>query len=108
MDYYKKERVFGEIGREIADKVFGPAPFKVGDLVRHPFGHLVEITDGEYWGRRGLSNFWYWRDVRPDGTLSKEEKSGYGWRNASASRPQNARALWRALQALFGARQQCQ
>ena len=87
MDYYKNERVFGDIGREIADKVFGPAPFKVGDLVRHPFGHLVEITDGEYWGRRGLSNFWYWRDVLPDGTLSKEEKSGYGWRNAPATRP---------------------
>lgn len=82
--------MFGEIGRDIAEKMLGPAPFKIGDLVRHPFGHLVEITDGEYWGRMGLSNFWYWRDVLPDGTLSNEERSGYGWCVSSAKRAQTA------------------
>src|SRR5262245_21766418 len=93
MRYSKRERVFGEGGREVAEKVFGPAPFKIGDLVRHPFGHLVEITDGEYWGRQGLSNFWYWRDVLPDGALSIVEKSGYGWCVTPAKRARQARSL---------------
>jgi len=48
--------------------------WKVGDVVRHPDGYDVEITSGQFMGKYGLSNFWYWRSV-DDG----EKEHGYGW-----------------------------
>ena len=65
--------------REIVEKYIGPAPFAVGDRVKHPDGRLVEITDGQYWGEHGLSNWWGWRAVLKNGSLSKRRESGYGW-----------------------------
>lgn len=65
--------------RAITEEVSGGPPFAVGDVVTHPSGRKVKITSGQYWGDRGVSNFWYWREVRPNGTLGKEEH-GYGWR----------------------------
>ena len=65
--------------RELAESVIGEAPFEVGDRVIHPKDGLVEITSGQYWGTHGLSNFWYWKKVLPDGTLDSEERHGYGW-----------------------------
>ncbi|MEQ1891054.1 MAG: hypothetical protein ABL998_00810 [Planctomycetota bacterium] len=53
----------------------GERPLKVGDVVRHPdTGRTVRITDGQYWGEYGLSNFWYWQDAE-----TGEPGNGYGW-----------------------------
>lgn len=37
----------------------------------------VLITNGQYYSNGRLSNFWTWRRILPDGTLSEEE-CGYG------------------------------
>jgi hypothetical protein len=66
--------------KEITESVIGPSPFEIGDRVVHPSGRLVEIVDGQYWGTHGFSNFWYWREVLPDGrSLSLKLENGYGW-----------------------------
>jgi hypothetical protein len=65
--------------REIVEREMGGAPFAVGDRVKHPDGRTVEITSGQYWGTYGLSNFWHWREVLADGTLSATDEHGYGW-----------------------------
>lgn len=41
-------------------------------------GRLIEIEDGKFWGTSGVSNFWYWREVLEDGTLSEVKEHGYG------------------------------
>jgi len=59
---------------------------KIGTIVRHTgwkFEHDenypcdVLITGGQYMSQTGVSNFWDWRRVLPDGSLSKTEH-GYG------------------------------
>jgi hypothetical protein len=66
--------------KELTEGVLGGAPFAIGDVVTHPTGRTVRIMDGQYWGTHGLSNFWYWREVLPDGGLSETLEHGYGWR----------------------------
>ena len=52
-----------------------PAPILVGKRLRHPGDNgLVEIVGGD-----AESNWWDWRVVLPDGTLSSKVESGYGW-----------------------------
>ena len=46
---------------------------KLGDQVKHPEHGLVTITGGQYWGERGVSNFWYWEDAKG------KKHHGYGW-----------------------------
>lgn len=68
--------------KNLVEDVFGnpeSASFRVGKRVTHPDGRTVEITGGQFWGQFGLSNFWEWREVMPDGSLSEHEESGYGW-----------------------------
>jgi hypothetical protein len=67
--------------KDLTEGVLGGPPFKIGDVVKHPDGRTVQITDGQFWGAHGLSNFWYWREVRSDGSLDPvvESGSGYGW-----------------------------
>ncbi len=65
--------------KDFTEKHKGRAPFKIGDIVARPSGRKVKITDGQYWGTHGISNFWYWREVLKDNTLSKKEEHGYGW-----------------------------
>lgn len=65
--------------RQLTESVLGGAPFAIGDRVKHPDGRTVEITKGRFWGTHGLSNFWYWREVMPNGELSATEEHGYGW-----------------------------
>ena len=64
--------------KDFTSSVLGPQHFAVGDVGKHPDGRMVKITSGQYWGEHGLSNFWYWREVKPDGSLGEEEH-GYGW-----------------------------
>lgn len=54
---------------------------EIGMETVHPeTGKLVKIVDGQYWGMYGLSNFWWWRKIMPDGSLSEALEQGYGWR----------------------------
>lgn len=64
--------------KELVEDCLGGAPFAVGDTVKHPSGRAVKIVEGQYWGERGLSNFWSWREVYKDGRLGPKEH-GYGW-----------------------------
>jgi len=65
--------------RNIVEREFG-GHLEVGMVTTNPeTGKAVRITDGQYWGEHGLSNFWYWREVLPDGSLSEVEGHGYGW-----------------------------
>jgi hypothetical protein len=50
----------------------------VGLVTKHPDGRTVKIVDGAFWRNGRLSNFWDWREVKPNGRLGKVE-SGYGW-----------------------------
>jgi hypothetical protein len=58
---------------------FMPCNMKIGEITTHPDGRKVKIISGQYWGTYGLSNFWYWREVLQDGTLSEKIEHGYGW-----------------------------
>lgn len=66
-------------------KHYGP-PLEVGMVTKHPDGRTVKILSGHFldpvYGR--LSNFWNWREVLPDGTLSETLESGYGWKVVEA------------------------
>jgi hypothetical protein len=64
--------------KDLTERTLGGSPFKIGDQVKHPSGRTVKITDGQYWGEHGLSNFWGWREVLADGSLGPQE-NGYGW-----------------------------
>ena len=64
--------------KQTVENILGPSKMKVGDIVDHPDGRKVLIIAGQYWGRNGISNFWYWREVKKDGSLGKQEH-GYGW-----------------------------
>jgi hypothetical protein len=65
--------------QDMVSSVLGSSPFKIGDVVTHPSGRTVEITEGQYWGTYGISNHWRWKEVMADGTYGPEEH-GYGWR----------------------------
>ncbi len=65
--------------REITEEFIGGSQLKVGATVQHPDGRTVKITKGQYWGEFGVSNFWYWCEVKEDGSMGPEEH-GYGWR----------------------------
>ncbi len=64
--------------KELTEEVFGQSSMRIGATIRHPKGYLVKVIDGQYWGTYGVSNFWSWRRVKPDGSLGKLVQ-GYGW-----------------------------
>lgn len=71
--------------REMTESVMGGPPCAVGEY-RLIDGQPCRIVSGQYWGQFGLSNHWSWKVVLPNGSLSKEEKSGYGdsnWKKLS-------------------------
>lgn len=51
----------------------------IGKTIKHPDGRTVKITDGQFWGTHGVSNFWYWREVLKNGELAEIVENGYGW-----------------------------
>jgi hypothetical protein len=65
--------------KELINEVHPFSKVKIGDQLGHPSGRKVQITNGQFWGTRGVSNFWYWREVLPDGNLGPDEECGYGW-----------------------------
>lgn len=64
--------------QKLVEDTFGPNELHRGLECLHKDGRRVKITSGRYWGAHGVSNFWYWREVMPDGTLSDDEEHGYG------------------------------
>lgn len=61
-------------------EAYGTRPLRVGDVVKHPDdGRTVQIVGGRYWGDFGISNFWDWQEVLPDGSLAQQKECGYGW-----------------------------
>jgi hypothetical protein len=68
--------------QDIVMEVYGKygSPLHVGLVTTNPETQkTVKITDGRFWGEHGLSNFWYWKEVFPNGELSETEERGYGW-----------------------------
>lgn len=64
--------------KDVTEGVFGESKMEVGAVVKHPDGRDVLVTRGRLWGEHGWSNFWYWKEVLPDGAYGNEE-CGYGW-----------------------------
>ena len=62
------------LGRQIVEEVGFPGMrLRVGGRYLHHEDGPIIITDGQFWGLHGLSNFWYWT-VEETG----ETKHGYG------------------------------
>lgn len=59
--------------------LLGESELRIGLVTKHPDGRTVKIVSGQYLGMYGVSNFWKWREVKPNGILSEKEESGYGW-----------------------------
>lgn len=64
--------------KDMVERVCGGSPFEIGDIVTHKKHGQVKIVSGKYWGTYGISNFWNWKKVLPDGSLSKKTYHGYG------------------------------
>lgn len=66
--------------KELVAESFGSNHLRVGMVTVHPHtGRIVKIVSGDYWTKHGISNFWHWREVLPDGSLSDVDEKGYGW-----------------------------
>jgi hypothetical protein len=63
--------------RELVDEVV-PGLLSVGAELQHPDGRMVVIVAGSRWEVGGVSNWWLWHEVLPDGTFGDVE-GGYGW-----------------------------
>jgi hypothetical protein len=64
---------------DLVDEVYGDH-LEVGMITIEPkTGKKVKIVSGQWWGEYGLSNFFDWREILPDGSLGEEKFCGYGW-----------------------------
>jgi hypothetical protein len=69
--------VIHPIAKDIVEKVFGHIPVpEIGKRYLYN-NRVVEVTSGQFWGTYGVSNFWKFRYVNPDGTLG-EQGGDYG------------------------------
>lgn len=68
-------RIAAQMNAELAAQ----SKMKVGEVVMHPDGYKVYVTDGQYLSNGRVSNFWYWKRVNEDGSLSETTEHGYGW-----------------------------
>jgi hypothetical protein len=66
------------VGQSITEQVFGKIQLHIGMQTQHPDGRNVVITKGQAWSNGRLSNFWYWKEIKQDGSFGPEEH-GYGW-----------------------------
>lgn len=64
--------------KDLVEGAIGPSPLHIGQRIKHESGCTVQIMDGQFWGTHGLSNFWYWQEVLPDGSLGRRGH-GYGF-----------------------------
>jgi hypothetical protein len=63
---------------ELTEDGLPQSSMKIGEIIRHPEGRYVKVIDGRLGGEDGYSNFWFWREVLPDGRLGRLEHC-YGW-----------------------------
>lgn len=74
-------RVLSNIAKSINQDLASKSKMKIGEIIDHPDGYKVYVISGQYldstYGR--VSNHWSWKRVNPDGSLSEEVESGYGW-----------------------------
>jgi len=61
--------------KELTEEVLGGSPLEVGKKYRHPEHGVIIVTSGQYWGKHGISNFWYWTDE----TGNKHHGYGGNW-----------------------------
>lgn len=61
-------------------KVYRICPENDHPINNGKFEGLAYITSGSFYGghQNRISNFWHWRKVLADGSLSKEDYAGYG------------------------------
>jgi hypothetical protein len=62
----------------LVEDVIGGSPLQVGKKYMHPEHGLIIVTDGQYWGTHGLSNFWYWNEIDPETGRHVKGHHGYG------------------------------
>lgn len=67
-----------DVAKIINDEFARMNSLRIGITATHQDGRTIEITGGSFYGEYGgISNFWEWREVFPDGTLGPIE-TGYG------------------------------
>jgi hypothetical protein len=72
----------------LVERLFGRPEAGIGsELYVIASGRRVVITNGQYWGEHGVSNFWYGRYLSPDGAPMTEEWHGYGHQLTSIPPP---------------------
>jgi|GEM_PF-6733951 len=49
----------------------------IGMTMLYKGKQVVHITGGSYMGDRGVSNYWYFHEVKKDGTLAKKQQGDY-------------------------------
>jgi hypothetical protein len=49
----------------------------IGMTMLYKGKEIIHITGGSYMGNHGVSNYWHFRKVKPDRTLSKKERGDY-------------------------------
>jgi hypothetical protein len=59
--------------QSMTEDIIGGATLEVGKVYKHPEDGPIEVTSGQYWGKHGLSNFWYWTVIE-----TGESHYGYG------------------------------
>jgi len=64
--------VLAGLAKQINQEFAAKSSMKVGEILRHPDGRLVEVISGQYLDK------WTWCPLLDDGTLGPEE-SGHGW-----------------------------
>jgi len=62
----------------MVEKHLGKIPLVVGEFAIHETHGKVLITDGQFWGEHGVSNFWYWRKLNKHNVPYGKIYSGYG------------------------------
>jgi hypothetical protein len=69
------------VARKINESLAAKSSMAIGKRLMHPDGYLVEVTSGCYLDPvyHRVTNFWYWKRVNADDSLSTEEECGYGW-----------------------------
>lgn len=64
--------------REIHDECFGRCELEICQ-VHDIHGKPCVIVGGAYWGTYGVSNFWDWQEVLPDGLGPRQGGYGGDW-----------------------------
>jgi len=66
-----------KIAKDLTYKFFGNSLNVGGYFIYRK--RPIKITEGQFMGEfNTISNYWWWKEVLPDGTLKKRENSGYG------------------------------